>query len=195
MKTPPKNISQLLNPAEAEFIERLGEEGWTYIKTVVDIVHEPVLILDKDLRVMAASDPFYRTFEVKPKDTKDKLLYKLGNKQWDIPALRKLLETILPEHTFFKGFEVAHEFPFVGRKVVLLNAREIYPEAYSVSKLFPPVILLVIEDVTDMMLVAQTLASHSNKLEAKHVERTEKMEIHIEQLEKEINEFKKKGKK
>lgn len=178
------------NPVEAEFIERLGEEGWTYINTVVDIVREPILILDKNLRIMAASAPFYRTFEVEPKDTRDEFVYKIGNGQWNIPALRKLLKTILPKHTFFKGFEVAHEFPGVGRKVVILNGREVYPEAYSVSRLFPPVILLVIEDVTDMMSVARTLANHANQLEAKHVERTEKMEDHIGVLEKAIEMLK-----
>ena len=181
------------NPAEAEFVERLGEEGWTYIKTVVDIVSEPVLILDKDLCVIAASEPFYRTFKVKQEDTKNKALSELGNGQWNIPDLLKLLNTILPEHTFFKGFEIAHDFPTVGRKVVIVNAREVYPETYSVSKLFPPVILLVIEDVTDMMIVAQTLASHSNKMETKHIERAEHMEEHIKKLEQEISEFK--GKK
>lgn len=193
MKKPKKiDDKQILNPSEAEFVERLGEEGWTYIKTVVDIVREAVLILDKDLCVMAASDPYYRNFATNQKDTKDKVLSKLGNGQWNIPVLIKLLKDILPNHTFFKGFEIAHEFPSVGRKVVILNAREVYPEAYSVSGLFPPVILLVIEDVTDMMLVAQTLAGHSNKLEAKHAEQTEKMQDHIGKLEKEIDGLKKK---
>ena len=68
----------------------------------MDIVREPVLILDKNLQVLAANDPFYRTFQVEAKDTEKKIVYELGNGQWDIPDLRKLLEDILPKNTFFK---------------------------------------------------------------------------------------------
>lgn len=87
----------------ADFFERLWEESWTYIKTVVDVVREPVLILDKDFKVMAANEPFYRTFQVEPSDTMGKIVYELGNGQWNIPALRKLIENILPKHTFLRG--------------------------------------------------------------------------------------------
>ncbi len=172
---------------EKDFFERLWEESWTYIKTVVDVVREPVLILDKDLHVMVANDPFYRTFQVEPKDTERKLVYELGNGQWDIPALRKLLEDILPKNTFFKGFEVAHEFPLIGRKVMILNARRIH---FKGDAAFPPIIMLAIEDVTEMMAIAETLAGHANQLEAKLVERTQKLEKHIGKLEEEINELK-----
>src|SRR3989338_2331509 len=174
-----------------EFVERVWEESWTYIKTVVDIVREPILILDKDLRVMAANDCFYQTFQVDHKDTEGKVVYDLGNGQWDIPALRKLLEDILPKNTFFKGFEVTHEFPFIGRKVMILNARQIHLKEDSDSERFPPIILLAIEDVTDMMVVAETLAVHVKELAAKNAEQTHKLEINIEKLEKEINELKK----
>ncbi len=179
-----------LTPARADMIERLWEESWTYIKTVVDIVRDPILILDKDLQVMAANESFYRTFQVERKDTEKKIVYGLGNGQWDIPALRKLLEDILPKNTFFKGFEVAHEFPFIGRKVMLLNARQIHFKVDAASPLFPTTILLAMEDVTDMMLVAETLASHANQLEAKLVERTQKLETKIGGLEREINALK-----
>ena len=83
----------------ADFINRLGEESWTYIKTVVDIVREPVLILDQNLRVMAANEPFYKIFQAEQKDTEKKVVYELGNGQWNIPSLRKLLEDILPKNT------------------------------------------------------------------------------------------------
>ena len=146
------------NTEKNDYIGRLWEESWTYIKTVVDVVREPVLILDKDLRVMAANESFYRTFQVEPKDTEGKIVYELGNGQWNIPALRKLLEDILPKNTFFKGFDVAHEFPFIGRKVMILNARQIHPKEDATKGLFPPIILLAIEDVTEMMVVAETLA-------------------------------------
>ncbi|MEK7608696.1 MAG: PAS domain-containing protein [Patescibacteria group bacterium] len=173
-----------------DFAERLWEESWTYIKTVVDTVREPFLILDKDFRVMAANESFYRTFQVEEKDTEKKIVYELGNGQWNIPALKKLLEDVLPRNTFFKGFEVVHEFPLIGHKVIILNARRIYRED-TASGAFPPIILLVMEDVTEMMAIAEKLANHTNQFEAKMVEQTRQMEVHISSLEREIGELKK----
>lgn len=192
METTKKDTRQISKPAGVNFIESFWEESWTYIKTVVDVVREPVLILDKNFRVMAANESFYRIFQVESKDTEGKVVYELGNGQWDIPALRKLLEDILPKNTFFKGFEVAHEFPFIGRKVMLLNARQIYFKDDAASGLFSPIILLAIEDITEIMLVAETLASHSKLMEAKLTERTEKLEAYISKLEKETKELEKK---
>lgn len=182
---------QILKSVNPDFMDRLWESSWTYIKTVVDVVREPILILDKDFRVMVANEPFYLTFRVKEKDTENKIVYELGNGQWDIPALRKLLEDILPKNTFFKGFEVTHEFPLIGKKIMILNARQIYIEEKKGLGEFPPIILLAIEDVTDMMDVADMLARHTNQFEQMMAERTGKLEIYIERLEKEINELKK----
>ena len=187
-----KNTEEISKPLATEYVGRLWNESWTYIKTVVDVVREPVLILDKDFRVMAANESFYRMFQVDPKDTNGVVVYNLGNGQWNIPSLKKLLEDILPKNTFFKGFEVIHEFPFIGRKVMILNARQIHPKEDGASGIFPPIILLAIEDVTDMMVVAETLASHANIVESKHTERTKKLETQIGKLEKEIGELKKK---
>lgn len=170
----------------ADFIARLGEESWTYIKTVVDIMREPVLILDEDLRVMAANEPFYKTFQTKQEHTEDTVVYELGNGQWNIPALRKLLEDILPQKTFFKGFEVMHNFPLIGRKIMILNAREIHCKENRELGPCPPIILLAIEDVTEMMDVAEMLAQHTKKFETTIAERTEKLEVHIKKLEEEI---------
>lgn len=175
-----------------ELVEHLWEKSWTYIKTVVDVVREPVLILDKDLRVMAANDSFYRSFQVEAKDTENRVVYELGNGQWDIPALRKLLEDILPKNTFFKGFEVTHLFPFIGRKVMILNARQIHFKEDETSEKFPPIILLAMEDITDMVVVAETLAEHANKVQMKLTEETKKLNLNIKKLEKEINDLKKK---
>jgi PAS domain-containing protein len=191
MEITKKNMKKTSRPVGADFVKRFWKESWTYIKTVIDIVREPILILDKDLRVMAANEPFYRTFQVEPKDTEGKTVYELGNGQWDIPALRKLLEDILPKNTFFKGFEVAHEFPFIGRKVMILNARQIHFKEDADLEQFPPIILLAMEDVTEMMVIAETLSSHANKLENKFADRTRKLENHIGKLEKEISELKK----
>lgn len=175
----------------ADFFDKLWEKSWTYIKTVVDVVREPVLILDHDLHVMAANEAFYSMFQVKEKDTEGMLVYKLGSGQWNIPTLRKLLEDILPHQTFFKGFQVAHDFPSLGRKVFILNGRQIHVQDEN-SKFFPPIILLAMEDVTEIMVVAETLASQAKQIEAKLLARSHKMEIHIEKLETEINRLKKK---
>lgn len=174
----------------SEFAERLWAESWTYIRTIVDTVREPFLILDKDLCVMAANESFYSTFQVEEKDTENKLVYKLGNGQWDIPSLRNLLEDILPKNTFFKGFEVTHDFPHIGRKVIILNARRIYRESSNLS-IFPPIILLAMEDVTDMMDVAEMLARHTTEFEKKMSKNTEDLTLQVRELEKEINELKK----
>jgi nitrogen-specific signal transduction histidine kinase len=174
----------------ADVVGRLWEESWTYIKTVVDVVRQPVLILNKELCVMAANEAFYRTFQVEQKDTEKTLVYKLGNGQWDIPALRRLLEEILPKNTFFRSFEVAHDFPVIGRKVIMLNARQIHPKEELTNGKFPPIILLAMEDVTEMMIVAETLAGHANQLDAKFSSQTQKLEKHITVLEKEIVELK-----
>ena len=145
-----------------DFIKRFWDESWAYIKTVVDIVREPILILDKDLCVLAANESFYRTFQVEEKDTEKKLIFELGNGQWNIPALRKLLEDILPQNTFFKGFEVTHEFPLIGRRAMILNARQIHFKKEEAGlELFPPIILLAMEDVTEMMVIAETLAGQA----------------------------------
>jgi len=175
----------------SDFAEMLWAESWTYIKTVVDTVRQPFLILDKNLCVMAANESFYKTFQVEEKDTENKLVYELGNRQWDIPQLQQLLEDILPKNTFFKGFEVAHDFPIIGKKVMILNARRIYKDGVT-SKSFPPIILLAMEDVTEMMGVAEMLARHTNQFETQMAERTAKLEIHIKGLEKEIEKLKNK---
>lgn len=176
----------------ADFFVEFWEESWTYIKTVVDVLREPVLILDQDLKVLAANEAFYSLFQVKPSNTEGHSVYELGNGQWNIPALRNLLEDILPKDTFFKGFTVEHEFQFIGQKTIILNARHIHAKEPSSSELFPSLIMLAMEDVTDIMTIAKTLASHTSKLEKTLLQRTSKLEAKIVTLEKQIHVPKKK---
>ena len=112
-------------------------------ESIIDSVHEPLIVLDGDLRVVSASKSFYEFFKVKRGETEKQLIYNLGNKQWDIPKLRELLEEIIPNNTAFYDFEVKHDFPEMGERVMMLNARRIPrpPEK-------PRVILLAIEDIT-----------------------------------------------
>lgn len=114
-----------------------------YAESIVDTVREPLLVLDKSLKVTSANAAFYRSFQSSPDETQGKFIYDLGNKQWDIPKLRKLLEEILPENTSFEDFEVEHDFPDIGRRKMILNARRIVQKDEQTQ-----CILLAIEDVT-----------------------------------------------
>jgi PAS domain-containing protein len=94
-------------------------------QSIVDTVREPIVVLDKGLRVIAASRSLYTAFEVSPEETQGKLLYALGDGQWDIPNLRLLLEKIIPEHGVMEDYEVEHEFPQLGTRIMRLNARQV----------------------------------------------------------------------
>ena len=99
------------------------KESRDYARAIVETVREPLVILDKEQRVKTANRSFYRTFQVKPEETENRLIYDLGNRQWDIPGLRVLLEEILPEKTSFQDFEVEHDISGTGHRTLLLNAR------------------------------------------------------------------------
>ncbi len=112
--------------------------------SIIDTIHEPLIVLDNDLRVVTASRSFYEFFKVKPEDTVGQLIYDLGNKQWDIPKLRELLEAIIPQKTTFDNYEVEHDFVTIGKRIMLLNARQI-ERALGKER----IILLAIEDITE----------------------------------------------
>lgn len=183
--------TETLRHIGADFFIEFWEESWTYIKTVVDVLREPVIILDEHCKVLAANEAFYKLFQVEPKDTEGKNIYKLGNGQWDIPALRKLLQDILPKNTFFKGFEVEHDFPIIGKRTMILNARHIHSRDSTTSELFPPIIMIAMEDVSEIMNIASRLADYTNLLEKSLTSRTQKLEVKIATLEKNISIVKK----
>jgi two-component sensor histidine kinase len=118
-------------------------DAWALAQGIVDTVREPMLVLDAELRVITASRSFCTVFKVKSEDTEGKLLYTLGDGQWDIPRLRILLENILPEKGVMEGYEVEHEFPELGKRTMRLNARQVLYENGANKA-----ILLGIEDVT-----------------------------------------------
>lgn len=196
-KAPTKDTETKVPGSKApgsDFFERFWEESWVYIKTVVNVIHEPILILNDKLMVMAANEAFYQKFRVKKENTEGKILYQLGDGQWDIESLRKMLETILPKDTFFNGFEVAHDFPSIGKKIMILNARKIYPtvpKEGEKSDACPPIILLAFEDVTEMMSVADKLSGHLGQFEVQLTERTKQLELQIEMLQKKVHDFRK----
>lgn len=111
---------------------------------IVETIREPLLVLDRYLRVVTASRSFYEFFKVKPEETVGQFIYDLGDKQWNISKLRELLETILPQQTAFDNYEVEHDFVTIGRRTLLLNARQIEREVGKER-----IILLAIEDITE----------------------------------------------
>jgi PAS domain-containing protein len=131
------DITEIKRAKEAQQNARI------YAESIVNTVWEPLIILDADLNVQSANKAFYRTFQVMPEKTKNERIYDLGNHQWDIPKLRQLLEKIIPQNSSFENYEVEHDFPIIGRKKMLLNARRIKQTGDRQS-----LILLAIEDVT-----------------------------------------------
>ena len=124
------------------------EDACALAQSIVDTVREPVVVLNEGLRVIAASRSFYASFKVSPEETQGKLLYALGDGQWDIPQLRVLLEKIIPEHGVMEGYEVEHQFPGLGQRTMYLNARQaFYKEGAGTT------ILLGFEDVTQRQIL------------------------------------------
>jgi two-component system, cell cycle sensor histidine kinase and response regulator CckA len=111
---------------------------------ILETVREPLLVLDSNLKVLFASQNFIDTFQVTREKTVGSFVYDLGNQQWNIPKLRELLNSILSQHTAFNNLEVQHDFPTIGRRIMLLNARQVKREAGN-----DPIILLAIEDITE----------------------------------------------
>jgi formate hydrogenlyase transcriptional activator len=115
-----------------------------FLDHIVGSVRGPLVLLDGGLKVVKANHSFYQTFKVKPEETEGFLIYDLGNRQWDIPRLRELLEEILPQNAAFNDFEVEHTFEAIGRKIMHLNARRMYGQSKNTR-----LILLSIEDVSE----------------------------------------------
>jgi two-component system CheB/CheR fusion protein len=123
-----------------------------YAEAILRTLPVPFLILRADLRVHSASDVFYKAFDVDAEESVGRLIYELGNRQWDIPDLRKLLEDILPQKNYFNGYEVNHEFETLGRRTMLLNARQVDSEDGT-----PDRIVLAIEDITERKQAERSL--------------------------------------
>jgi nitrogen-specific signal transduction histidine kinase len=159
--------------------DQLWEVAWTYIRTVVDTVREPFLILDKHLRVLSANRTFYSVFQTTLEETEGKLVYELGNGQWNISKLKILLEDILPKHTHFEDFKVDHDFPDIGIKIMMLNARQIFT-----ANAKEPIILLAMEDITKQVLLEEKMKKYTEELTAEVAKRTSELEDRVKELER-----------
>jgi diguanylate cyclase (GGDEF)-like protein/PAS domain S-box-containing protein len=131
-----------------------------YADTIINATPPPLITLDKNLRIVTANDSFYTFFKVKSENAIGYLIYELGNKQWNIPALRELLETISPQKTSFNSYLVEHDFASIGRRIILINARQIQE-----GKDRELVILLSMEDVTERVDELVTANEEKDKLE------------------------------
>jgi two-component sensor histidine kinase len=120
------------------------EDGRALTQAIVDTIREPLLVLDKGLRVVLASRSFYKTFKMSAQDVQGRAVYALGDGQWDIPQLRSLLESIVPQHAVMDAYEVEQDFAGIGRRTMLLNARQVFYEGDSHAT-----ILLAIEDISE----------------------------------------------
>ncbi|OHE54725.1 MAG: hypothetical protein A2027_03460 [Thermodesulfovibrio sp. RBG_19FT_COMBO_41_18] len=144
---------------ERKRMEVAVREAHRYAESIVETVREPLVVLNVDLKILSANRSFYNTFKVTPDETVGKFIYDLGDQQWDIPRLRTLFEEILPKNTKFDNFEVEHNFPIIGRKIMLLNARRIYRKDIGMQ-----MILLAIEDITERRQREEELKKLSEEL-------------------------------
>ena len=146
---------------ELTVIKKTADEVSEFAESVINTVREPLISLDQDLRVVTVSRSFCDFFKVTPEETMGQLIYDLGNKQWDIPKLRELLETILPQKATFDNYEVEHDFATIGRRTMLLNARQI-ERVLGKEK----IILLAIEDITERKRMEEDLQKSEVRLRA-----------------------------
>jgi C4-dicarboxylate-specific signal transduction histidine kinase len=141
-------------------MEWVLQDAWEYAENIVETVREPLVVLNPDLIVLTSNRSFYNTFKVTPEQTIGNFIYDLGNRQWDIPSLRVLLEEILPQNAMFNDFEVEHEFPDIGHKIILLNARQIFRKTIGSH-----IILLAMEDITERREAEKSLVKRQQDLE------------------------------
>ena len=144
------------NRNELAEIKKIADEESKLIKNIINTIREPLLVLDDSLRVIKASSSFYNFFKVNSKDTIGRLIFDLGNHQWDIPRLRELLEIILPEKTTFDDYEVEHSFSSIGTRIMLLNARQVKRRLGKEK-----IILLAFEDITERRRTERSLSEKS----------------------------------
>jgi two-component system CheB/CheR fusion protein len=142
-------VTIFVDITERKKAQRIIEEAREYAESIIETMRAPLIVLDTDLKVISANRSFYQTFKVNHKETEGRLIYDLGNRQWDIPALRKLLEEILPKNNIFDNYEIEHDFETIGPKTMLFNARRLA----TMQR-----ILITIDDITERKQMERELA-------------------------------------
>jgi PAS domain S-box-containing protein len=179
-------FTSIVDGTVSKQLETEIQDAREYSENIVETVHKPLVVLNSDLKILTANRSFYDTFKVTPEETIGNFIYDLGNRQWDIPKLRVLFEDILPHETVLNNYEVDHNFIEIGRKVILLNAREIFRKNIGSH-----IILLAMEDITERKLLETELQHAHDKLEGIVQERTADLTKSNIQLTLEIEERKK----
>jgi len=159
---------------ENEVIKDPKKIALHYIETLTEVAREPFLILNSDLKVILANPTFYQIFKVSSEQTENEFVYELGNGQWNIPELKRLLEEILPEKKVIRDYEVRHIFEAIGEKTILLNAMQV--DAVQL-------IILAMEDITYRKNLEKKMADYTKELEIKVSERTEELADRVKELE------------
>jgi light-regulated signal transduction histidine kinase (bacteriophytochrome) len=132
----------------------------SYAEAIVQTIRHPLLVLDEELRVRSANAAFLRMFEVEEADTVGQFIYDLGASQWDIPRFRRLLEEVLSDDVLVEDYEVEHEFPNIGRKYMILNARRLQQDVVGEE-----LVLLAIEDATEQREARRAIEAYAHDLE------------------------------
>jgi len=134
--------------AEHKKSEQIAKEVREYAENILDVMREPLIVLDTDLKVISANKAFYETFKVDPNETKGRYIYGLGDRQWDIPKLRELLGGILSRGGTFDSYEIEHDLETIGPKTMLFNVRHLVTMQ---------MIVITIEDITERKQIEKEL--------------------------------------
>ncbi|MBC7845781.1 MAG: response regulator [Flavobacterium sp.] len=179
-----ESTNEELTTSNQELYARIQqvEELNNYNQAILSTVHEPVLVLDKDIKIKSANKSFYKTFKVTEAESIGESLFKLGNNQWNIQGLRELLEEIVPKNNSFYDFEVEHTFPIIGTKTILLNAHRIVQQSINEE-----LIVLTIVDITEVRRLAIELQVKEKKALEKKLEAEKKTLKLIEDSNKRYN--------
>jgi len=146
-------LTSIVDGTVGKQMETEIQDAREYAENIVENVREPLVVMNSDLKILTANQSFYDIFKVTPEDTIGNFIYDIGNRQWDIPRLRVLFEHILPHDSVINGYEVEHDFHDIGRKIILLNARQIFR-----GKIGADIILLAMEDITERKLVEERIS-------------------------------------
>ena len=166
--------------------QQITQSFLAVLDVILTSIHEPVLVLGADLKVIRANHAFYRTFQVNADEVEGVTIYDLGNRQWDIPRLRELLENILPENSKFDDFELEHKFGALGHKILHLNAKWIFKDENQ-----PKFIFLAIADVTELEYNRRGLEQMAEKRLIELIEAREEAEKRRQLAETSLLEIKK----
>ncbi|MDT8444815.1 MAG: sigma 54-interacting transcriptional regulator [Desulfuromonadales bacterium] len=179
-------LSSIVDITVAKQLEFDIQDAREYAESIVETIREPLVVLDSTLQILTANHCFYSTFKVTPKETVGRFIYDIGNRQWDIPQLRVLIEETLTQNTAITDYEVEHDFPGVGHKTILFTARQIFRKDVGSH-----IILLAMEDITDRKQLLDELQKAHDKLESAVKKRTKELTRANLQLTEEIAERKK----